>query len=148
MSRLSWREGGRQTERSACWRARHTSRRQTSSENGRKLLALCHDDLRLRSARDALQRIEIADQRRGLCRGRLYLAAQRGGGRERYNRRKNAAESADAQQRRFRDVCSREISVRDGEQVGSRMAVICDPRSVPGPTATSRDVCFFAAVGG
>src|SRR3954470_1774158 len=122
MCRLSWREGGRQTERSACWRARHTSRRQTSRENGRKLLALCNDDLRLRSARDALQRIEIADQRRGLCCGRVYLAAQRGGRRERYGRRKHAAESVDAQQRRFRDVCSREISVRDGKSGGRQDA--------------------------
>src|SRR3954467_2031893 len=120
MSRLSWREGGRQTERSACWRARHTSRRQTSGENRRELLALCHDDLRLRSARDALQRIEIADQRRGLCCGRIYLAAQRGRRRERYDRRKNAAEGEDAQQRRFRDVCSREISGRDGKSGGQQ----------------------------
>src|SRR4051795_8155658 len=109
MCRLSWREGDRQTERSACWRARHTSRRQTSSENGRKLLALCHDDLRLRSARDALQRIEIANQRRGLRCGRVYLAAQRGGRRERCDRRKNAAEGEDAEPGRICDICPGEI---------------------------------------
>src|SRR3954452_15326097 len=117
MCRLSWREGGRQTERSACWRARHTSRRQTSSENGRKLLALCHDDLRLRSARDALQRIEIADQRRGLCCGRIYLAAQRGGRRERYDRRKNAAEGEDAKPGRICDICPGEIAWSDRPNV-------------------------------
>jgi hypothetical protein len=70
-------------------RARDASRRQAPGQNCRKLLALCYDCLRLCAAGHAVQRVEVTDQRRGLCSGCLYFEPQRHHRGRRYDGRAN-----------------------------------------------------------
>ena len=56
------------------------------------------------------QRIEVADQRRGLCGRRLYPEPQRHHRRQRHDGRANAAESENAEPRRIRDVFARKMN--------------------------------------
>src|SRR6476659_8552839 len=75
----------------------------------RKLLALCHDRFRLCAAGHAVQRVEVTDQRRGLCSGCLYPEPQRHHRGRRYDGRADAAKSKNAEPGRFRDVFARKM---------------------------------------
>src|SRR5262244_3702151 len=63
--------GGQSAARVPRWRQDHS-----------KLLALCHDRIRLHPASDALHTAEVADRQRGLCRDGLHPRAQQAHWRE------------------------------------------------------------------
>ena len=75
MPRVPRRERRGQAERPTGRRPRIARSRSSAGQNRRQFLALCHDPLRLRAARHAAERIQIAPRRGGICGGRLHLAA-------------------------------------------------------------------------
>ena len=101
---LSRRKGRRPPERRAGRRHRHAQGRQAAGEDGRQLLAVCHDAVRLRPPRDAVQRVAIADHRRDSTRCRPISSISTGSSGRRRARRPVAAEGEDAEPRWIHSV--------------------------------------------